>query len=141
MTAERVLRVFMRCFGTVAGSALFFVFVPYSWMNAIHEDLLGMGTLPADPIVGYLARSLSAFYAIMGGLMWLMSFDVRRYRPAVLLMSCFMLFFGPTMIVIDTLEGMPGFWIFGEGPAIIPIAAVLLWLAWRVKDAPATTSG
>ena len=61
---ERVLCFFLRWVGGVSLLALVAVFMPYSWMDTIHQAL-GMGTLPAVPIVGYLARSLSLFYALM----------------------------------------------------------------------------
>ena len=46
-------------------------------MVAMHADL-GLGRLPDAPIVGYLARSTSAFYAIEGGLFWVVSIDLVR---------------------------------------------------------------
>jgi hypothetical protein len=55
-------------------SAAFFVAAPYSWMNAIHQ-WLGLGVLPDAPVAGYLARSTSAFYAMLGGLLWVLLFD------------------------------------------------------------------
>ena len=63
----RALQLFLRAIGSVALLAIFAVFMPYSWMKAVH-GWLGMGTLPNDPIVGYLARSTSIFYALLGGL-------------------------------------------------------------------------
>ena len=72
---ELFLKWFIRYIGSVSMLAAFAVVMPYSWMNAIH-GWLGMGELPADPIVGYLSRSTSAFYALFGGLLWLVSFDL-----------------------------------------------------------------
>ena len=75
---ESALRVLLRFIGTSSLLALIFVPVPYSWMNGIHQ-YLGMGELSHQPVVGYLARSTSAFYAILGGLFLLISFDLPRY--------------------------------------------------------------
>jgi hypothetical protein len=60
------------------------VFMPMSWMAATHR-WLGLGEMPAGPIVEYLARSQSAFYALVGVLCLVMASDLDRYRPLVLL--------------------------------------------------------
>jgi len=126
---ERQLMLFMRLAGVVTGTAIFFVFVPYSVMNAIHDGWLGMGTLPTDPIVGYLARSLSAFYAMMGGLFIFLSFDVKRYRNAILYVIAFSFAFALMVGGIDIVEGLPPAWRYGEGPCVLVLSAVgyVLW--------------
>ena len=62
---ESLFKLFLRISGAVSLFALIGVFMPYSWMNVTHQ-WLGMGTLPSEPIVGYLARSTSAFYTFFG---------------------------------------------------------------------------
>jgi len=57
--------------------ALMFVAAPRSWMRDIHV-LVDLGEMLDTPIVWYLARSVSAFYAVMGGLFWVVSFDVSK---------------------------------------------------------------
>jgi hypothetical protein len=52
--------------GTVSALAAFCAVMPYAWMNATHQ-YLGMGVLSDQPVVGYLTRSTSAFYALFGG--------------------------------------------------------------------------
>jgi hypothetical protein len=75
---ESALRVLLGLIGTSSLLALIFVAAPYSWMNEIHQNL-GMGDLShQQPVVGYLARSTSALYAILGGLFWLICFDLQR---------------------------------------------------------------
>ena len=61
---EHYFRLFLRIIGTTTLLALDAVVMPYSLMNAIHK-WLGLGQLPAEPIVGYLARSTSAFYVLL----------------------------------------------------------------------------
>jgi hypothetical protein len=39
--------------------------------------------MPTGPVVEYLARSLSAFYALMGALCLVLTTDLERYRPLV----------------------------------------------------------
>jgi hypothetical protein len=100
-------------------------------MDGIHRGWLGMGPLPAEPIVGYLARSTSMFYFVMGGLMILMSFDLRRYHPAIGYLLVTSLLFGAVLIGVDLYEGMPLYWVVCEGPGIMLITAVMLML-WRL---------
>ena len=116
--------------------AIFAVFFPYSWMNAIH-GWLGMGTLPPEPIVGYLARSTSAFYFMLGGLSWVISFDLRRLRPAVGFVGLFLLGFAPVLLGLDIIEGMPLLWTLGEGPMVAVMGAAILVLRRGVPDEPA----
>jgi hypothetical protein len=127
---ERQLAIFMRILGGVTATAIFFVFVPYSVMNTIHDGWLGMGPLPADPIAGYLARSLSAFYAMVGALNTFLSFDVRKYRSVILFHVVFTFVFGVVVFGIDVVEGMPPKWRYGEGPMVIAIG-VISYVLWR----------
>jgi hypothetical protein len=120
-----VLALFLRLVGTVALMAVIAVVMPYSWMNAVHQRL-GMGPLPAQPIVGYLARSLSAFYAILGGLLWVVSFDLRRHRVVLQYIGLAVVILGITLGVVDFAEGMPRFWRFAEGPLNVVLGLIIL---------------
>lgn len=93
---ERLFKLFLRIIGTVALLALVAVVMPYSWMNATHQ-WLGMGQLPSEPIVGYLARSTSTFYAFLGGLMWLVSFDLHRHRIVLYYLGVVIVIFGAAL--------------------------------------------
>src|SRR3954447_11181013 len=62
--------------------ALIPVVMPWSWMAATHR-WLGLGEMPTGPIVEYLARCLSAFYALVGAFCLVMASDLERYRPLV----------------------------------------------------------
>jgi len=129
---ERVFRAFLRILGSVSLLAVVFVAAPYAWMDAIHRRL-GMGKLPEEPVVGYLARSTSAFYAILGGLVWLASFDLRRYRPVLAYLGATTVVFGLALGIIDCVEGMPLFWKVAEGPLDVALGAAIVWLARRVE--------
>src|SRR4051794_12836969 len=78
--SERRLCWFLRITAVVLLPAAGAVVMPYAWMNAIHHAL-GLGTLPDAPLVAYLTRSLSALYAGLGVYCWILSGDVKRYRP------------------------------------------------------------
>ena len=75
MTSERALKLILRVMGSSSLLALIFIGVPHSWLESIHAAL-GMGQLPDQPVVGYLARSTSAFYAMAGGLFWVVTFGI-----------------------------------------------------------------
>ena len=122
---ERSFRLFIRAVGTVALLAVIAVVMPYSWMNAVHQ-WLGMGKLPTEPIVGYLARSTSAFYAILGGLLWVVSFDLRRHRPVLQYLGLVSVLLGITLGVVDFMEGMPLWWRLAEGPINAAVGIIIL---------------
>jgi hypothetical protein len=133
---EFVLRFVPGCFGIVSMFALVAVFMPCAWMDMIHKDF-GMGTLPSEPIVGCLARSLSLFYALMGGLLLACSFDLHRHRTILCYMGAAFLFFGIVMWGVDFVERMPRYWKNAEGPMVAVIGALILYLALRLKKSAA----
>jgi hypothetical protein len=101
-------------------------------MNLIHQ-WLGMGELPGAPIVGYLARSTSLFYAMLGGLLLVVSFDLRRHRTVICYVGAAVVLFGLLLGGIDYVEGMPMWWILAEGPGNVAFGAVILALGWRLE--------
>lgn len=130
--SERLLCFLLRYLGTVSALAMVAVFMPYHWMDATHS-WLGMGKLPAEPIVGYLARSLSLFYALLGALLWVCSFDLYRHRAVLCFLSAAFIFFGMIMWGVDYAEGMPRYWKHAEGPFVIIVGGLLLRLSLRLK--------
>ncbi|MDO8545010.1 MAG: hypothetical protein Q7S40_31585 [Opitutaceae bacterium] len=130
--AESLLRFVLRAIGGVSLLALVAVVMPYSWMDATHR-WLGLGKLPSEPIVGYLARSLSAFYALLGGLFWMLSFDLPRHRPTVCFLGVATIGFGAILTGIDWAEGLPRYWKVWEGPWVMFMGAAIAWLAFRIK--------
>ena len=128
---ERLFRLLLRGVGSVSLLAIPFIFVPYAWMNAIHDGL-GMGQLPDAPVVGYLARSDSAFFAILGGLLWVLSFDPRRHRPVLVYLGAAILLFGLVLFAVDFLEGMPLWWNLWEGSANTGFGILILVFSWRL---------
>jgi hypothetical protein len=130
---RRFIKLFLRIVGSVAGLAVFAVVMPYSRMDAIHQRL-GMGKLPDEPIVGYLARSTSAFYALLGGLLWVVSFHLHRNRLVLRYLGAAMVLFGIALFGVDLVEGMPLFWKICEGPINIAFGVVILWFSHRIKQ-------
>ena len=130
---ERFLQVFLRIIGTSSLTAAFFVFVPHAWMNDIHQRL-GLGDLPDVPVVSYLARSTSAFYALLGGLLWAVSFDLQRHRVVLRYLGVAIVLFGSALFVVDWQAGLPLWWRIWEGPIDCAIGIIILWLSSRMDD-------
>lgn len=132
-TRDRFLQVLLRIVGTAGLLAIPFVLAPHSWIDAIHQGL-GMGQLPGAPVVGYLARSASALYAILGGLLWTVSFDVRRHRMVLSYLGFALILFGGATLAVDFGQGMPIWWRLAEGPLHVACGAVFVWLSWRMDQ-------
>ena len=132
---ETALRLLLRLVGSTSLFALVFVAAPYSWMDAIHAEL-GLGELPGEPVVGYLARSTSGFYAMLGGLFWVVSFDLQRNRSVLLYLGTATVIFGAALVAIDWGEGLPALWKWWEGPLVMAMGLALLLLtrALRPRD-------
>ena len=77
--SDKVLVFLLRLVGVGSLFALIPVLMPMRWMVATHR-WLGLGEMPTDPVVEYLARDLSAFYALVGALLLVMASDLERYR-------------------------------------------------------------
>lgn len=132
---EKVLVVLMRAAGVMLLIAVIPAVMPFAWMKDIHR-LLGMGELPEGPIIGYLTRSLSAMYAMHGALVFFISLDVRRCLPVVKCLAVLGIIFGLGMLILDFMVGMPFLWTMSEGPFIVLMGCVMLWLAGHVQDKP-----
>ncbi len=133
--SEFVIMIIMRTMGVGGLLAIPAIFLPYSWMNACHE-FLGLGTMPDAPIVSYLARSLSAFYAIVGTISLSVSFDIWRNRSLVRLWAIILTMMGIVLFGIDLASGMPTSWICIEGPPTMIIGLVLLRLQTSIRAMP-----
>jgi|TARA_B100001079_G_C15921813_1_gene302611 hypothetical protein len=132
---ERVLKLILQINGAVMATALVAVFMSHDQMAAIHQ-WLGLGKFPEGIIVDYLARSLSAFYALMGVLYIVLARDIRAYATIITFMAWASICFGVATIIIDLQLGFPAWWTWGEGPFIIAYGAVVLWLQRKVKKTP-----
>jgi hypothetical protein len=128
---ETLLKGLLRFFGTSSLFATIFVAAPHAWMQDIHA-WLGLGELPDTPVVWYLARSTSAFYAVLGGLFWTVSFDLRRHKLVLTYLGAAVTVFGLALFVIDWSEGLPLFWTFWEGPLVTALGLSVSYLSRRI---------
>ncbi len=123
-----VLVVLLRVLGISGVFALVAVFMPFSWMMAIHR-WLGMGEMPTAPVVEYLARSLSAFYALVGALDLILASDLERYRTLVRLYGVAVILMGMIFTGVNLTAGMPWWWTAFYGPPGIGLGAWMYYLA------------
>jgi hypothetical protein len=126
--ADKALVILLRLIGVSALFALVAVFMPLSWMVATHR-WLGMGEIPTPPVVEYLARCVSAFYAFFGALCLMMASDLNRYRPLVRSLGVALAVMGVVCVGVDLAAGMPWWWSAFEGPRGIVVGALMVFLA------------
>lgn len=132
MTADRALYWLMRLNAAVLLCAAPCVFLPFATMDAIHRELLG-APLPDQPITRYMARSLALLYASFGLCILFVTLGWQRYRPAAPFIAWLHVGFGAAMVVVDRDSGMPWWWTFGEGPPLIGMGFLMLWLYGRAS--------
>jgi len=127
--SDMVLVIFFRyLLGIGSLFALVPVVMPFSWMVATHR-WLGLGEMPDGPVVEYLARSVSAFYALFGALFLLVASDLERYRPVVRFLGVALALVGLVLLGVDLAAGMPWWWSALEGPLWVVLGALLFVLA------------
>jgi hypothetical protein len=126
--ADKALVILLRLVGVTALFALVAVVMPSSWMAATHR-WLGLGEMPTGPVVEYLARSLSAFYAVFGALCLVLTTDLDRYRPLVRFLGVAFSLMSVALLGVDLAAGMPWWWSASEGPGGVVFGALLFVLA------------
>jgi hypothetical protein len=125
--ASRRLALVLRGLGLLDLVALVVVVAPERWIDLAHH-WAGLGAVPREPIVGYLARSASALYALHGALVVFISFDVSRYEKLIRFMAWAAVVHGAVILGIDFAQPMPAFWRYGEGPGFAATGLVVLGL-------------
>jgi hypothetical protein len=128
---DAALKWLLRLVGGIELCAIPFLLFPFAWMDAVHDRVLGLGALPSAPIVEYMARSLSALYAVHGAVVFRLSFDVERFRPLIGFLGWLHLALGLVVIATDFTAGLPWWWVLGEGPGIATGGVLILLLVRR----------
>jgi hypothetical protein len=126
--SDKALTVLLRFLGVSALFALVAVFMPVSWMAATHR-WLGLGEMPTGPVVEYLARSVSAFYAVTGALCLVVVADLERYRPLVRFLGMAFALMSGALLGVDLAAELPWWWSASEGPGGVVLGALLFVLA------------
>jgi hypothetical protein len=127
---NRSLAWFLRAIGCLDMLAVAAVIMPRSMMDLAHS-WTGLGAIPPEPIVGYLARSASALYVLHGAMVVLISFDLTRYKGLIRFLGLASLLHGAVLFGIDIAEGMPPLWRYSEGPVFAASGLIILWLQHR----------
>jgi len=80
-------------------------------------------------VVEYLARSVSAFYALFGALCLVVASDLERYRPLVRFLGVVFAVMSVAFLGVDLAAGMPWWWSASEGPGGVVLGALMFFLA------------
>jgi hypothetical protein len=126
----RNLKILLILMGIAELCAIPAIFLPASVMASIHEQL-GLGTFPEQAITPYLARCLSFFYAMHGGLLLLAAKDIRRYAGLITYIAYTGIVFSVLITIFDIQSGFPWYWTVGEGPFLTAISIAFLVLLKR----------
>ena len=113
--------------------ATFAIIMPTEWMALTHT-WLGLGEFPGSPLVEYLTRSISAVYAIHGGILLLVSFDISRFAPMIRYLGVTTAIIGGALLCIDIYAGLPTYWVIFEGPPVILIGLTILGLLQAIPQ-------
>jgi hypothetical protein len=95
--------------------------------------------MPTGPVVEYLARSLSAFYAIMGAICLVVAANLERYRPLVRFLGLAFALMSLVLLGVDLAAGMPWWWSASEGPGGVVFGAPMFVLARSAYSKGGTT--
>jgi len=137
--SERLLLIILRLNAVMLVLAFPAVIMPYEWMNVIHH-WLGLGELPDIPILGYLTRSISLLYGMLGILTFLIAADPKRYWTLIALWGVASLGTGIVLGVVDIVHRMPFYWTLAEAPYLLCLGIAVLVLWYRAAGAKKTTT-
>lgn len=130
--SRRILAVLLYVMGGLAALAVVPMVMPTRWMVATN-DWLGLGPFPHAPLTQYLTRSLSALYALVGGLVLYVAYHLDRYLDLVGVMGWLTVLLGLFLTGLDFAIGMPAAWSWGEGPPTVLVGLAFVWLAGRAR--------
>ena len=126
------LALLLRVVGGVCLLALAPLWMPRGWMAAGHR-WLGWGPFPDGPAAEYLARSVSALSGFYGGLLVVLSTDVRRYAPVIGYQAAAIMLLSASGVVVGSWAGMPLWFVGGDAVACWVYCVAMLRLVRRVR--------
>lgn len=130
MNKQQILRWSLRLAGAFEILAFVAVVMPRSWMEVSHA-WLGLGQMPGGPIIMFMIRQASYTYGIHGISLWVLSLDVDRFRPLVILNGIAYLLAAPVFFLIDYRSGMPLWWTVADPLGCGMLGAAILWLSLK----------
>lgn len=139
MNRQRIQAWLLRIAGAFEILAFFAVVMPRWQMEAAHR-WLGLGVMAGGPLVMFMIRQASYVYGMHGVSLWILSFDVERFRPLVIFNGISFVLAAPVFLAIDYTAGMPLWWTWGDayGCGSFGAALLLLSLDGRRKDGVAS---
>jgi hypothetical protein len=123
----RLLAAFLRLEGSIEMLAFIAAAMPFTWMAGTHR-WLGLGELPAAPLMDYMIRSVSLLYGMHGVLLWFLAVDVTRYRALIVYTAISYLVAAGAFAIIDVSNAMPWWWTFSEVGSVLWLALLFFWL-------------
>jgi hypothetical protein len=123
----------MRLAGVVEILAFIAVVMPRSWMETSHT-WLGLGEMPAAPVLMFMIRQASYTYGVHGISLLVLASNVERFRPLVILNGIAFLVAGPVFFLIDYTSGMPWWWTIADPLSCLTFGAALLLLNRRKEN-------
>jgi len=123
-------KLILRLMAVVSLPVLPAVFAPHFTVEKL-SWMLGFGQPPEVPLLFFVTAGGSFVYLILGGLLWMFSCDVVRYRPLILFAAWASLLAGPVYWWIDTRTGMPLWWVLMDVLSCVIAGGALLWASGR----------
>jgi hypothetical protein len=130
MNSQRLQSWLLRLFGSIEILAFLAVVMPRSWMEVTHA-WLGLGEMPGGPIIMFMIRQASYTYGMHGLSLWILAWDVVRFRPLVIFNGAAYLLAAPVFFFIDYGSGMPWFWTISDTLGGALFGGALLFLSLR----------
>ncbi len=129
---DRTIALALRLFGAIDMLALAAAAMPFAWMQWINARF-GYGDLPDAPVVEYLARHVSLWYAVHAATFLFLSTDVPRYRPVIRFLAWLGLAFCGCLLLVNLASGLPLRWAIGE-PIGGSIESIVLFALLRATE-------
>jgi len=128
MNEELLQKWILRIAGAFEILAFISVVMPRAWMEAGHT-WLGMGPMPDGPVLMFMIRQASYTYGMHGISLLVISTDLRRFRPLLILNGISYALAGVVFAWIDHSAGMPWFWTVGDALGCGLFGLAVLWFS------------
>jgi hypothetical protein len=122
----RLQQILLRFAALVQFTALPGVILPRVALGKL-SWLMGLGEPPLVPLMIYMTGGCAYVFLAEGVLLWLLSYDVVRYRPLVIASGWIYLVGGPAFLWIDLHAGLPWWWVVMDSVSCLLIGIGLLW--------------
>lgn len=93
--------------------------------------LMGLGQPNLQPLTVYLGGNAGYAFVALGVLTWVISNDVVRYRPLVILYGWILLIGAAAYLWIDLQSMLPWWWVAMDSVSSLLLGAGILWACRR----------